>query len=60
MFFFHRRGLISVILGLRVPVEAEAVQALLAWFVNGVESGAGILLLSAIWETNMQHNHASI
>lgn len=32
-----------------VPVEAEAVQTLLAWLVNRVESGAGILLLSAIW-----------
>lgn len=29
-------------------VEAEAVQALLAWLVNRVESGAGILLLSAV------------
>jgi len=37
-----------------VPVEAEAVQALLAWLVNGVESGAGILLLSAVWKSNTQ------
>lgn len=29
-------------------VEAEAVEALLAWLVDRVESGAGILLLSAI------------
>lgn len=29
-------------------VEAEAVQTLLAWLVNRVESGAGVLLLSAI------------
>lgn len=29
-------------------VEAKAVQALLAWLVNGIESGAGILLLSAV------------
>lgn len=32
-----------------IPVEAEAVQTLFAWLVNRVESGAGILLLSAIW-----------
>lgn len=34
-----------------LPVKAETVQALLAWFVHGVESGAGILLLSAIWKS---------
>lgn len=33
-----------------IPVETEAVEALLAWLVNRVESGAGILLLSAIWK----------
>lgn len=33
-----------------IPVEAEAVEALLAWLVNRVESGAGILLLSAVWK----------
>lgn len=33
---------------LALPVEAEAVQTLLAWLVNRVESGAGVLLLSAI------------
>lgn len=32
-----------------VPVEAEAVQTLFARLVNRVESGAGILLLPAIW-----------
>lgn len=32
-----------------IPVEAEAVQTLFAWLVNRVESGAGILLLPAIW-----------
>lgn len=32
-----------------IPVEAEAVQTLFAWLVNRVKSGAGILLLSAIW-----------
>lgn len=42
------------------PVEAEAVQALLAWLVNRVESGAGILLLSAIWKSNTQQNHFSV
>lgn len=31
-----------------LPVEAEAVQTLFARLVDRVESGAGILLLSAI------------
>ena len=35
-----------------IPVEAEAVEALLAWLVDRVESGAGILLLSAIWKSD--------
>lgn len=35
-------------LGHSSPVEAEAVQTLFAWLVDGVESGAGILLLSAV------------
>lgn len=50
----------KVISGLTVPVEAEAVQALLAWLVNRVESGAGILLLSAIWKSNTQQDNLSI
>lgn len=32
-----------------LPVEAQAVQTLFAGLVNRVESGAGILLLPAIW-----------
>lgn len=42
-----------------VPVEAETVQALLAWLVNRIESRAGILLLSAIWKSNTQQSHFS-
>lgn len=42
------------------PVEAEAVQALLAWLVNRVESGAGILLLSTVWKSNTRQNKLSI
>lgn len=40
-----------------IPVEAEAVEALLARLVDGVEPGAGILLLSAIWESTETRFH---
>lgn len=45
--------------GVALPVEAQAVQTLFAGLVNRVESGAGILLLPAIWTATGNHQFPS-